>query len=326
MERERLKQLFEDKAKLSEAIREFFRLRGYLEVETPILVASPDMSPALTPFETELVAADGSVRRGALITSPEFSMKKLLGEGLEKIFTLTKVFRNSDFFVDDAPKQHNPEFTMLEWYQQGMDYQAGMDETEALVKFCVASLGDATPFARVHIPTRFKEITSLDLDTASNDDLKSACQTLGLLTDQTDTWSDLFHRIFVTHIETRLPKTGAFVYDFPKQQAALSRLTPDGKFAERFELYLGGQELCNAFTELTNSTEQRRRFGHEQAERKRLGKPLFPIDEELLRLLPSLRQPTFGNALGVDRLLIHLTGAKSIEDVLAFPARKLFKK
>ncbi len=331
MERERLKQLFEDKAKLSEAIREFFRLRGYLEVETPILVASPDMSPALTPFETELVAADGSVRRGGLITSPEFSMKKLLGEGLEKIFTLTKVFRNSDFFVDDAPKQHNPEFTMLEWYQQGMDYLAGMDETEALVKFCATAFSETTPgvvpdYTRVHIPTRFKEITSLDLDTASNDDLKSACQTLGLLTDQTDTWSDLFHRIFVTHIETRLPKTGAFVYDFPKQQAALSRLTPDGKYAERFELYLGGEELCNAFSELTDAAEQRRRFEEEAAERKRLGKPLFPIDEELLRLLPSLRQPTFGNALGVDRLLMHLTQAKSIEDVLAFPTQKLFKK
>ena len=318
--------MFQDRTKLSESIREFFRLRGYIEVETPILVASPDMSPALSPFETELVAADGTTRRGALITSPEFSMKKLLGEGLQKIYTLTKVFRNSDFFVDDAPKQHNPEFTMLEWYQQGMGYEAGMDETESLVKFCLQAFGKEAlqPFDRVHIPTRFKELTGLELCDAGAEDLRTACMSLGLTTDPADTWSDLFHRIFVTHMETKLPKAGAFVYDFPKQQAALSRLTPDGKYAERFELYIGGQELCNAFSELTDGTEQRRRFEEEQAERTRVGKPSFPIDEELIRLLPSVRQPTFGNALGVDRLLMLLTGANSIEDILAFPARKLF--
>ncbi|MEK9130651.1 MAG: amino acid--tRNA ligase-related protein, partial [Patescibacteria group bacterium] len=134
----------------------------------------------------------------------------------------------------------------------------------------------------------------------------------------------LFHRLFVTQIETKLPAGGAFVYDFPKAQAALSRLTPDGKYAERFELYLNGVELCNAFTELTDEREQRRRFEEETEERRRLGKPVFPIDESLLSGLPSLRQPTFGNALGIDRLLMLLTNAQSIDEVLAFPAKNLF--
>ncbi len=323
-----LQKLFEDRNTLNAAIRGFFVSRGYLEVETPILVASPDMSPALTPFETTLVGADGSTYPGGLITSPEFSMKKLLGAGLQKIFTLTKVFRNSDFFVDDAPKQHNPEFTMIEWYQQGADYNLGMDETEALIKHCAKQFPESKltfPFARVHIPTAFKAASGVELDGATAEELRARCERLGLTTDPTDTWSDLFHRIFLTQIETKLPTTGAFVYDFPREQAALSCLTPDGKYAERFELYIQGTELCNAFTELTDAAEQRRRFEEETAERSRLGKTRFPIDEDLLAGLPSLRQPTFGNALGVDRLLMLLTGAKSIEDVLAFPARLLFK-
>ena len=139
-----------------------------------------------------------------------------------------------------------------------------------------------------------------------------ACQRLGLTTDASDTWSDLFHRIFVTYIENPSP---CFVYDFPKQQAALSALTTDGKYAQRFELYVNGVELCNAFTELTDSLEQRARFEQELAERQRLCKETFPIDEELLSLLPSVRRPTFGNALGIDRLLMLKLGIKDINDL-----------
>ncbi len=306
--------------KMYETIRAFFAGRGYLDVETPILVASPDMSPNLTPFETTLVGADGSRRLAGLITSPEFSMKKLLGLGLERIFTITKVFRNGDFYPE-GPSQHNPEFVMLEWYQQGMDYQGGMNETEELVRTC--GVGEKT-FARVHLPTQFKEVTGLELCDATEEDLKAACKRLNLGTDPTDTWSDYFHRIVVTQIEPHLPPEGAFLYDFPLQQAALARTTPDGKYAERFELYVRGVELCNAFGELTDATEQRRRFEGEAAERVRIGKTVYPIDEELLRLLPSLRQPTFGNALGLDRLLMLAMGKENLEEVLVFPAKELF--
>ncbi len=223
--------MFEQRNTLHAAIRSFFASRGYLEVETPILVASPDMSPTLTPFETTLLEVNGTPHKGGLITSPEFSMKKLLGAGLQKIFTLTKVFRNSDFYTDDTPKQHNPEFTMIEWYQQGADYNLGMDETEALIKHCATEFPESSlqfPFARVHIPTAFKAASGVELDGATTDELQAGCERLGLNTDPSDTWSDLFHRIFLTHIETKLPSTGAFVYDFPKEQAALSRLTDRG--------------------------------------------------------------------------------------------------
>lgn len=290
-------------------IRTFFQERGFLEVETPLLVVSPDLSPTLNHFETiqHCSTPDSSTLRLALITSPEFSMKKLLGQGLQKIFTLSRVFRNGE--ADTG--QHRPEFTMLEWYEQGMDYHVGMEVTEALVQRFL----DLAPIERIHLPTRFLEITGIDYADASVEQMRGACERLGLTTDAGDTWSDLFHRVFVTYIEPRLPYA-AFVYDFPRQQAALATLTVDGKYAERFELYIGGLELCNAFTELTDPAEQRTRFEAELAERRRLKKPTFPIDEQLLALLPSLRQPTFGNALGIDRLLMLKLNVKNISYVL----------
>jgi lysyl-tRNA synthetase class 2 len=134
----------------------------------------------------------------------------------------------------------------------------------------------------------------------------------------------VFYRLFLTKIEPEL-SGNVFVYDYPKYQASLSRLTEDGKYGERFELYMNGLEICNGFTELTDGAEQRKRFEEESEERKLASKTVHPIDEELLSLLPSLRTPTFGNALGIDRLHMILTGRTKIEDVMLFPAEKLFK-
>ncbi|MEK7665260.1 MAG: amino acid--tRNA ligase-related protein [Patescibacteria group bacterium] len=297
--------LFQERFRLYEQIRDFFKSRGFVEVETPLLVESPDLSPSLSHFVTT------QLPKLALITSPEFSMKKLLGHGFEKIFTLTKVFRDDE--ADTG--QHTREFMMLEWYEQGSDYMTGMDQTEELVRSCLSHSQFSSfnsKFSRLHLPTRFLELTGIDYADASLEQMLEACQRLGLTTDASDTWSDLFHRIFVTYIENPSP---CFVYDFPKQQAALSALTTDGKYAQRFELYVNGVELCNAFTELTDSLEQRARFEQELAERQRLCKETFPIDEELLSLLPSVRRPTFGNALGIDRLLMLKLGIKDINDL-----------
>lgn len=299
-----LAEIFQERFRLYDTIRAFFKSRGFVEVETPLLVECPDLSPTLTHFVTQ--------EHLGLITSPEFSMKKLLGSGMEKIFVLTKVFRNGEANTG----QHRREFMMLEWYEQGNDYMAGMQQTEELVN---SVLGLAVPFVRLHLPTRFFEITGLDYADASMEDMKGACEKLGLTTDPNDSWSDLFHRIFVTQIEH--PCLSVFVYDFPKQQAALAALTSDGKYAQRFELYINGIELCNAFTELTDAVEQRARFEEELVERKQLGKELFPIDEDLLALLPSVRNPTFGNALGMDRLLMLKLGIKNIRDLYGFSQR-----
>ncbi len=296
-----------DRETLYDAVRGFFRSRGYLEVETPILVRSPGMEPNLMSFETTIIEADGTRHAAGLVTSPEYAMKKLLGSGMEKIFTITKVFRNEE----ELGGTHNPEFTMLEWYQQGADYHACMDETEALVKTCAAKFGRVLPaFKRARIADLFDQYALVPLEK--------------LEAKPGDTMSDAFYRVFLS-IEPKISEGPIFVYDYPVYQAALSRLTPDGKYGERFELYMDGLELCNAFTELTDSVEQRQRFEEEAEERRTLGKTVFPIDEELLRLLPSVRQPTFGNALGLDRLLMIATGKKSIEDVLLFPAKELFE-
>jgi lysyl-tRNA synthetase class 2 len=300
-----------ERQRVNDTIRSFFRSRGYVEVETPIVVRSPGMEPNLAPFETIVTEPDGTRHPAGLITSPEYSMKKLLGLGMEKIFTLTKVFRNDE----ELGGTHNPEFTMLEWYRQGADYNACMDETEALVRETCAAFGRELPaFRRARAADLFAEV-GLDL---------GRLERVG-----DDTESDAFHRAFLNRVEPLLrPESGSaptFVYDYPKYQASLSRLTADGLYGERFELYVDGLELCNAFTELVDADEQRSRFLEEAEERRALGKTVFPVDEELLRLLPSVRQPTFGNALGVDRLHMVAAGRSCVEDVLLFPASRLFR-
>ncbi|MBI4812263.1 EF-P lysine aminoacylase GenX [Candidatus Falkowbacteria bacterium] len=312
---------------INDTIRSFFKDRGYLEVETPILVKSPGMEPNLTPFETIVREPNKNEYRGALITSPEYSMKKLLGHGLEKIFTLTKVFRNDEQFGGS----HNPEFTMLEWYQQGADYMKCIEETETLVKMINIKLQmtnecQMTNFKweRKRVRDLFLQYVGIDLDAADRQTLFDSCLSLRIHTSLSDTESDLFYRLFLEKIEPNL-LGNIFVYDYPKYQASLSRLTSDGKYGERFELYMNGLELCNGFTELTDANEQRKRFEEEAEERKQTSKTVHPIDEGLLSLLPSLRTPTFGNALGVDRLHMILTDRTKIEDVLLFPADKLFR-
>ncbi|MBI2474914.1 EF-P lysine aminoacylase GenX [Candidatus Uhrbacteria bacterium] len=319
--------IIQERQILNNSIRSFFNSRGYLEVETPILVQSPGMEPNLSPFETIVREPNGTEHRGALITSPEYSMKKLLGHGLKKFFTITKVFRNDETFGGN----HNPEFSMLEWYQQGADYQKCMEETEELIRSLksVIQSPSTTPtqdgrFERVRVRDLFLQYIGIDLDNSDQKTLLNACNTYGIHITSNDTESDLFYRLFLSKIEPKL-SGNIFVYDYPKYQASLSRLTLDGKYGERFELYMNGLELCNGFTELTDATEQRRRFEEEAEERKLSGKMVHPIDEELLSLLPSVRTPTLGNALGIDRLHMILTGKTKIEDVILFPANELFR-
>ncbi len=317
-----IQELLDERQLINDTIRLFFRSRGYTEVETPLLVASPDMEPTLTPFETVVKTPDGKSYPAGLITSPEYSMKKLLGMGAEKIFTLTKVFRNNESFGGI----HNHEFTMLEWYQQGADYHVCMTETEDLAKAVFSAFGKTLePIERKTVSTLFLERTQVDLTIATKETLREACARLSIHQDNSDTESDLFYRIFLAKIEPDLSTKNVFVHLYPKYQAALARLTEDQKFGERFELYYQGVELCNGFTELTNPIEQRKRFEEEQKSRIEQGKTVFPIDESLLQLLASIRNPSFGNALGVDRLLMVATGKSSLGEILPFPMSELFK-
>src|SRR3989344_994776 len=310
-----------ERQRLNDLTRSFFRSRGYVEVETPTLVASPDVSPNLAHFETVLKAPGEQDRAGALITSPEFSMKKLLGQGMEKIFSLARVFLNDE----NLGGTHNPEFTMLEWYKQGGDYREMMDETEALVQYVCREMLDTHMsrsgqvgvqlFRRVRVRDLLLETAGVDLDSATSDELRKACDRLGIHHDASDTESDLFYRLFLAKAEPAIGNAPTFVYDYPAYQAALAALTPDGKYAQRVELYVDGLEISNGFTELTDATEQRRRFEKEIEERREAGKRAFPVDEELLALLPSVRSPTYGNALGLDRLHMLRVGTKEIGDL-----------
>ncbi len=251
-------------------VRSFFDSRGFLEVDTPLLASTPGMEPNLDPFTVEVKQPGGSLKIMGLITSPEYAMKKLLGEGLEKIYTITPVFRNNE-----SGSRNTPEFTMLEWYAPG-GYQDLMDETEALLK-SVLSDGESWP--------------RIAYDEAGMD-------------EHGDPHVDL-DRFFVTH--------------YPPEQAALAKLSEDKSYAERFEAFASGMELCNGFCELTNADEQRKRFVKEQEQRRAAGKHVFPIDEELLDAISCIKKSVYGNALGVDRLVMLKYGVSSIHDIQLFP-------
>lgn len=245
-------------------IHAFFQARGFVFVRTPLVVQSPGMEPNLDPLEVSV-----NKQPHALITSPEYAMKKLMGSGLEKIYTCTSVFRNFE------SGQHNtPEFNMLEWYAPGT-YEDLMKETQELLQYVLEDGSD------------WSHLT-----------YDQAC---------VDSFGD--------------PHTNEkrfFVTSYPKEQASLARLSQDGTYAERFEAFGDGMELCNGFCELLDPVEQRRRFVQEQEERRQLGKTVFPIDEEFLEALGHIKGPIYGNALGIDRLIMLKYAVRDIRDIHLF--------
>jgi lysyl-tRNA synthetase class 2 len=316
------------------AIRTFFATRGFVEVETPALQVSPGMEPHLRAFATELHEPGETPRPRYLHTSPEFAMKKLLAAGLPRIFQLARVFRDGE-----RSRTHHPEFTMLEWYRTGASYRDLIDDCEALLRACLAAAGGgalrwggarcdpALPFERLSVAEAFRRFCDIDLlATAPNPAapdralLADAAAPLGIAPHDGDEWEDLFFRIFLEQIEPRLG-VGAptILYDYPISMAALARPKPDDpRLAERFELYVAGLELANAFGELTDPVAQRARFLADQDKQRRLYGTAYPIDEEFLAALHDMPEAA-GIALGVDRLVMLATGADRIEDVLWAP-------
>jgi lysyl-tRNA synthetase class 2 len=333
----RLRENLAKRARIVAAIRTFFDAHGYLEVETPLLVARPGMEPYLDPFETDLHDPAGKASRGFLITSPEYAMKKLLVAGLPRLYQLAKCFRNGE----DSGGRHNPEFTMLEWYRTGTDYRGIMDETEALVKGVArASTGSTKirwggreidldpPWERLSVRDAFKRYADLDLDEAVREVkvLIRMAQKLGHRLSDFAPFEDAFFSVFLNAIEPKLGlERPTILYDYPARMAALSKVSErDPRYCERFELYIGGLEIANAFTELTDAKEQRRRLEEEHALRKRLGKSDYGLDEDFLAALGEGMPEAGGIALGVDRLVMLLLGEEDIRNVLAFPADSMF--
>ena len=301
------------RSQLYQDIRRFFDQRDFVEVETPILTPTPGMEPHLDPFETKFQGKlHGDTQQLYLNHSPELYMKRLLGlPDFQKIYQITKVFRNGEL----GGPHHNPEFTMLEWYRKDADYTDLMEDCEQLFS---QLLSIEPPFPRKSTRELFLEHTGIDLlENRTHTEFAESAKQYDI--NQCPTWDDIFFKIFLNEIEPKLPSGPLFITDYPASQAALARLKPDEPFfAERFELYIDGIELANAFSELIDPDEQRQRLQQEQQERAEMGKPVLPIDEKFLEALGEIDSPTAGIALGVDRLLMLVTGSKNLQEISLF--------
>ncbi len=311
-------------------IRNFFDAQDFLEVETPALQICPVMDAHIHAFKTDLLGVDRSVEQTMYLhTSPEFDMKKLLSAGMERIYQICHVYRNAE-----GSALHSPEFTLLEWYRTGADYHDLMDDCIELCR----SLGVETfkyknhecdPFKeweRVSVCEAFEKYTEIELQNYLGDkDLFAlAANNIGIRTVEEDAWDDIFHAIMAEKIEPNLGQgVPTILYDYPISMAALSRKKEkDPRFAERFELYICGVEIANAFSELMDAKEQRARYEDEMALKKKLYGETYPPDEEFFKALEHMPESA-GIALGVDRLIMLATDADDISDVLWAPVHRL---
>ena len=291
------------RASILQAIRLFFINQGYLEVETPHRI------PAPAPESHIDAVPSGS---WFLHTSPELCMKRLLAAGYEKIFQICRCWRG-----EERGRLHTPEFTLLEWYRTESNYRALMEECEAFIQSVASTLGlgdklhfrgqtiDLTrPWERISVEDAFQRYAPIPMRRALAE--------------------HVFDEVMVEKIEPRLGiSRPTFLYDYPAERGALARLKGDDPtLAERFEFYVGGLELANAFSELIDTKEQRERFLTEQAYRRSLSKPPYPLPEKFLRELGSM-PPAAGIALGVDRLVMVLLDTPTIDEVVAFTPEEL---
>ena len=297
------KRALQQRARILQATRNCFAEQGYLEVETPHRIPAPapeshvDATPSGPWF---------------LHTSPELCMKRMLAAGYEKIFQICRCWREGE-----RGSQHIPEFTLLEWYHSGIDYWMLMEECATLIQTVASKVGlgekiifrdqviDLTsPWERIPVREAFHEYAKTSMEETLKD--------------------GRFDEIMVRDIEPRLGiRKPTFIYDYPAQRGALARLkSEDQTVAERFELYIGGLELANGFSELVDEEEQRKRFHQENENRRTLGKPIYPVPEKFLEELEEM-PPSAGIALGIDRLVMVFLNVKSIDEVVAFTPEEL---
>lgn len=291
------------RAKLIQAIRRFFVEHDFLEIETPHLIPAP--APEI---HIDAIRAGHTF----LHTSPELSMKRLLSAGYHKIFQVCKCFREGE-----RGERHLPEFTLLEWYRTGIDYMALMDDCEEMVLSVSRDLGCGEkmkyyrrdidlerPWNRISVKEAFDCYASISMKKA----LKWGC----------------FDEVMVGEIEPHLgiPKP-TFLYDYPATFAGLAQLKErEPKLAERFEIYIGGLELANGFSELTDVSEQRARFERDRSGREQIGKTIYPLPERFLESLAHM-PGSAGIAFGVDRLAMLFANTPKIDDVISFAPEEL---
>jgi lysyl-tRNA synthetase class 2 len=325
--------LLHARARAAQAARQVFAESGFLEVDTAALQLSPGNEAHIGAFATAWVAPDGTATPVYLHSSPEFACKKLLAAGEHRIFAFAHVFRNRE-----RGRLHHPEFTMLEWYRAGVGYMdlaadcatllartAEAVGAERLV-FGEASCDPLAAFEVLPVTHAFARHAGIDLEAALDDRAAMAkgAARAGVRVTADDTWSDIFSKVLCQCVEPHLGLgRPTLLADYPACEAALARTKPDDpRFAERFELYACGVELANAFGELTDPVEQRARFEAAMATRDRLYGERYPIDTEFLEALAIMPEAS-GIALGFDRLVMLLTGAPHIEQVIWTPLADL---
>lgn len=321
------------RGRIRERLRKRFAEWEFTEVEASVLQVSPGNEAHLHAFATEIEHPAGGRSRLYLHTSPEFACKKLLAAGERRIYEFARVFRNRE-----RGALHHPEFTLLEWYRAEQNYEMLMTDCAALLAVAAEAVGtkefsfrgrSADPYAVpecISVAEAFDRYAGINLlatlagHEADRDALAAQARQAGIRLAEDDSWSDIFSRVLVERIEPRLGIGRATILDqYPTVEAALARPTAgDPRVAERFELYVCGVELANAFGELTDSAEQRRRFEAEMAEKERVHGKRYPVDEDFLAALAQMTEAS-GCALGFDRLVMLATGATHIEQVLWTP-------
>jgi lysyl-tRNA synthetase class 2 len=327
-----VKPFLQARGAISKAVRGWFDEQGFTEVETAILQVSPGNETHLHAPRTELVGADGTRMTRYLRTSPEFACKKLLAAGEPRIFEFARVFRDRE-----RGPLHLPEFTMLEWYRAGATYDAVMADTIVVIAHAAQATGigqfsfrghTADPFAEPELLTvaaAFERFAGIDLlatiahGQGDRAGLAAAAKERVRITDD-DTWSDIFSKVLVEHIEPNLGQGRLTVlFEYPVPEAALARAkVSDPRVAERFEIYACGIELANGFGELTDAAEQRRRFTESMDEKQRRYGERYPLDDDFLDAVAQMPAAS-GVALGFDRLVMLASGALKIDQVVWTP-------
>jgi elongation factor P--(R)-beta-lysine ligase len=303
------------RARLNQLIRGFFAERDVLEVETPMLSVAANTEPNIESFCTEFSGhVDAGPRRRWLRTSAEFPLKRLLAAGAGDCYELGRVFRNGE-----AGRRHNPEFTMLEWYRVGWDHRQLIDETVELVQLALGLVDRRASLMSITYRALFVDALGIDPFLASVACLREPLREFDIKDEglQRDDWLDLL----MTHcLQPRFPADRITVIrDWPASQCALARVRDDDPaVAERFELYLGGYELANGYHELTDAAEQRARFENDNGRRMARGQQELPIDQHLLAALEHGLPECAGVALGIERLMMCLSGCDDIRRMLAF--------
>lgn len=291
------------RAQIIRAVRKFFIDNDYLEIETPCRIPAPAPEAHI---EAE-VSGDWFLH-----TSPELCMKRLFTAGYPRIFQICRCFRQKE-----RGSKHLPEMTMLEWYTAGHNYFNMMEQCEELIRFVARRAGFEdflvyqgnridlkASWPRMSVSDAFERFSSVSMETA--------------------VLQDRFDQLTAFDIEPNLGHNKPlFLYDYPAAAASLARLKPENhSLAERFELYIGGLELCNAFSELTDPVEQRTRFENEQKNRIKSGLPAYPLPEKFLESLQFMPEGS-GIALGIDRLVMLFANTANIDDVVAFTSEEL---